>query len=233
VATPLKIKLRKTPKNPIIIEGFPGFGLVGTIATEFLLEHLQAEKIGEFECNELAPIAAIHKGKLVNPMSVWHVPRKNLVILHAILNVKGFEWEIADAISGMASKMQARQIIGLEGVSTDDASLEPKAFYYGDEKLAACGALPVKESIIMGVSSALMLRNPNTSCVFASVHSQLPDSKAAAKIIEVLDKRLNLGVDYKPLLVQAQAFEDKLRGIMQQSTKTAKEVDKRSMSYLG
>ena len=43
----MKIELSKKPKNCTLIEGFPGFGLVGTIATEYLLEHLQTEKIGK------------------------------------------------------------------------------------------------------------------------------------------------------------------------------------------
>ncbi|MBW2989975.1 PAC2 family protein, partial [Candidatus Woesearchaeota archaeon] len=42
----MQIKLWKKPKNPIIIEGFPGFGLVGTIASEFLIDHLKTELIG-------------------------------------------------------------------------------------------------------------------------------------------------------------------------------------------
>lgn len=229
----MKIVLKKIPKNPIIIEGFPGFGLVGTIATEFLLDHLKAELIGEFHYRELAPIVAIHKGAIVNPMAVWYVPKKNIVLLHTILNVKGFEWEIADGIIDIARKMKAKQIIGLEGVATDDQTAEPKAYYYGDKKFESCGALPVKESIVMGVSSALMLRHPKVSCLFASVHSQLPDSKAAAKIIEVMDKYLGLEVDYNPLLKQAEMFEDKLKTIMQQSNKTIKDADKKSMSYLG
>jgi predicted ATP-grasp superfamily ATP-dependent carboligase len=166
-------------------------------------------------------------------MAVWHIPKKNIVILHTILNVKGFEWEIAGEIISMSKKMNAKQIIGIEGVATDDLTGEPKVYYYGDKKLETCGALPVKESIIMGVSSALMLRHPKTTCVFASAHSKLPDSKAAAKIIEVLDKYLGLGVDYKPLLMQAQQFEEKLKTIAQQATKTTQEADKKSMSYLG
>jgi len=229
----LKIILKKIPKNPIIIEGFPSFGLVGTITTEFLLDHLKAELIGEFEYDELGPIAAIHKGKLVNPMAVWYVPGKNIVILHTILNVKGFEWNIAEEILKLAQKMKAREILGLEGVATDDATGDIKVYYYGDKKLEKTGALPVKESIIMGVSASLMLRNKNTNCLFAAAHSQLPDSKAAAKMIEVLDKYLGLKVDYNPLLKQAEEFENKLRTIIQQSNKTLKEADKKTMSYLG
>jgi len=229
----LKIILKKIPKNPIIIEGFPSFGLVGTITTEFLLEHLKAELIGEFQYDELGPIVAIHKGNIVNPMAVWYVPSRNIVILHTILNVKGFEWEIADEIIKMAQKMKAKEIIGLEGVATDDASEDVKVYYSGDKKIEATGALPVKESIIMGVSASLMLRYKKINCLFAAAHSQLPDSKAAAKLIEILDKYLDLKVDYHPLLKQAEEFENKLRTIIQQSNKTIKEADKKTMSYLG
>jgi uncharacterized protein len=229
----MKIVLKKIPKNPIIIEGFPGFGLVGTITTEFLLDHLKAELIGEFEYDELSPIIAIHKEKLVNPMAVWHVPSKNIVILHTILNIKGFEWEIAGKILELAKKTQAKEIIGLEGVATDEQSDEVKVYYYGDDKFKAAGVLPVKESIIMGVSAALMLRYKKMNCLFAAAHSQLPDSKAAAKLIEVLDKYLGLDVDYNPLLKQAQEFESQIKNMMQQSNKTLREADRKSMSYLG
>lgn len=229
----MKIVLKKTPKRPIIIEGFPSFGLVGTITTEFLLEHLKAELIGEFHYTELSPIAAIHKGKLVNPMAVWYVRSKNIVILHTILNVKGYEWEIASEVMNIAKKMNAKEVISLEGVATDDMSDEVKVYYYGDKKLEELGALPVKESIIMGVSASLMLRYNKLNCLFAGAHSQLPDSKAAAKLIEILDKYLGLKVDYHPLLKQAEEFENKIKTILQQSNRTMKEADKKSMSYLG
>jgi uncharacterized protein len=229
----LKIILKKVPKNPIIIEGFPGFGLVGTIATEFLLDHLKAEWIGEFIYDELSPVVAIHDHKLVNPMAIWYVPSKNIVILHTILNIKGYEWEITKNIMDLAKKTNAKEIIGLEGVATDDPTADVKVYYYGNEKLKACGAEAVKESIIMGVSAALMTRHKKINCIFAAAHSQMPDSKAAAKIIEILDKYLGLDVDYNPLLKQAELFEAKLKNIMQQSSKTMKECDKKTMSYLG
>ena len=37
---PMKIELSTKPKSPTIIGGFPGFGLVGMIATEYLINHL-------------------------------------------------------------------------------------------------------------------------------------------------------------------------------------------------
>ena len=64
----MKIELYKKPKNVTIIEGFPGFGLVGTITTEFLIDHLKAEKIGRVFFQDLAPLIAVHEGKIVEPI---------------------------------------------------------------------------------------------------------------------------------------------------------------------
>ena len=36
----MRIELKKRPKRVTILEGFPGFGLVATIATEFLIQQL-------------------------------------------------------------------------------------------------------------------------------------------------------------------------------------------------
>ena len=43
----MQVVLTKKPKKVIIITGFPGFGLIGTITTEFLIEHLKALPIGK------------------------------------------------------------------------------------------------------------------------------------------------------------------------------------------
>lgn len=230
----MKITLKKKPKNPIFIEGFPGLGLIGTIVTEFLIEHLNCELIGEFSYDEFPAIAAIHKGKLVNPMAVHYSKKYNLVILQTILNTKGLEWKIADVILDMAKQLQARKIISIEGVASPNLTSDKTSlYYYGDKKLEKQGLKPVTDSIIVGVTASIMLKEKNVTCIFAETHSAMPDSKAAAKVIEALDKYLGLKVDYKPLLKQAENFENKLKTLIQESSKTTDESDKKYMSYLG
>lgn len=229
----MKINLKKIPKGVTIIEGFPGFGLVGTISTEFLIEHLKAELIGEFEYDDLPATAAIHKGKLVKPMAVFYDKKNNLVILHTILNVKGHEWKIADAIADLAKKTKAKEIISLEGVASMVADVKQQKIYtFGSKHLHSLGQ-PISESIIVGVTAALMLKHEKVSCIFAGTSSQLPDSKAAASVIEVLDKHLGLAVDTKPLLKQADEFEKKLKGLMKNTQAVTKTAEDKSMSYFG
>ena len=56
----MQIRLHKKIKpGAVIVEGFPGLGLVGTIATEFLIDHLEAEQVGEFWSDKVPAIVAI------------------------------------------------------------------------------------------------------------------------------------------------------------------------------
>jgi uncharacterized protein len=235
----MEIKLLKKPTKVRIIEGFPGFGLIGTITTEFLIEHLNAEKIGTFVYDEFPATVAIHNEKLVDPMGIFYAKKENLLILHTILNASGLEWDLAKEISKMAKKLEATEIISLEGVSSPSVTESKKVFFFANndkrkEKLKKLGLFTLKESIIVGVSGALMLRsNTPLTCLFAETQANMPDSKAAANIIKALDDYLGLKVDFKPLLKQAQDVESKFKSIMKQTSMTQQEVDKKQMSYFG
>jgi uncharacterized protein len=235
----MEIKLKKKLVNPIVIEGFPGFGLVGTIATEFLMEHLCTELVGRFWFDDLPATIAIHGGKVINPVGVSYCKKHNLLIVHSISGASGIEWKAADLVLGIAKEVKAREIISLEGVGSPGETDKTNIFYYtnnkkSQEKLDKLKIESLKEGIIMGVTSALMVKSDMpTTCLFAETHSALPDSKAAAKIIETLDKYLGLKVDYKPLLEQAEKFEEKLKGLLQKSQMAAAEQEKKQLSYVG
>jgi uncharacterized protein len=236
----MKIKLYKVPKNPTIVEGFPGFGLVGTIATEFLIDHLQTELIGKIWMDELPAMVAIHESKVIEPLGVHYNKKHNLVLIHGVTAVKGIEWMVADAVLQIAKKVKAKEIISLEGVGSAAPASEPTCYYYSSNpkkaaklKKAACNEL--KEGIIMGVAGAMLIRGDEylRSCIFAETHSNLPDSKAAAQVIKVLDKYLGLKVNYKPLLEQAEQFEGKLKNMMQKGEEAEKMRDVKKLSYMG
>jgi len=237
----MKAVLKKKPKNPTIIEGFPGFGLIGTIATEFLLDHLETEKIGKIWVDELPPMVAIHEGEIVEPIGIFYNKKYNLIIIHAISVTAGIEWKLTDAIVDIAKQVNAKEIISLEGIGSTAPGTETKAFHFSssnkkDEKLKNSGSEALKEGIIMGTTGILMLKAEKkipVSCIFAETHSELPDSKAAAKVIEILDKYLGLKVDVKPLIKQAEKFEEKLKDLMLRSAKVNEEQRKKRLSYVG
>jgi len=185
-------------------------------------------------------MVAIHENKIVEPLGIFHNAKYNIVIVHAITAATHYEWEMADTISKLASDLSAKEIISLEGVGSGEESEGSRVFYYAsDEKNAKlfekAGIAPLKEGIILGVTGAVLLRVEKTpvSCLFAETHSNLPDSKASAKIIEALDKYLSMDLDYKPLLEQAAKFEEKLKLILKKSQEAQEISDKKKLSYLG
>lgn len=226
----MEVILRETPKAKVLIEAFPGFGLVGTIVTEYLLEHLDCKQIGEITFDDLPATVAIHKGGLVHPMGIFYCKAFDAIILHAILDVKGFEWRIAKSILEIKKQLNVDEILSIEGVASNGGE---EIFCFNNNKLIDLGAKPVDESVIMGVTAALLLKANDISCLFAETHSNLPDSRAAARIIEYLDKYLKFDLDTKPLLMQAELFEKKVKGMLQKTSKTVTEADKKQMSYLG
>lgn len=236
----MKLILTKKPKNVTIIEGFPGFGLIGTIATEFLLEHLDTEKIGLVEMEEIPAMIAIHQNKVIEPISLHYSKKYNLVLVHAINVGKDMAWKLADVVRELAETLSAKEILSLEGVGSPNPEEGGRIFYYsttnGDVKKKLSNiAAPLQEGIIVGVTGALLARHVKTPIValFAEARSGLPDSKAAAHIIEALDAYAGLDVDTKPLLKQAEVFEKKLRGLIDKGKKAEQVEDEKHLSYVG
>lgn len=227
----MEVKFNKKPEGATLIEGFPGFGLVGTIVTEHLMENLECEKIGELVYDDLPATVAIHKGKMVHPMSIYYNEKYNVVILHAILDIKGKEWEIADAVKQITEELKIKEIISIEGVAGQGK--ENNIYCYNNKKFENQDAKPIKESVIMGVTAALLIRGLPVSCLFAETNSEMPDSTAAAKILEHLDTYIGFNLETKPLYEQAEVFENKLKNIKQQTKNTESEAEKKQMSYLG
>jgi len=232
----MELRLQKRPKSPLIIVGFPGFGLVGTITTEFLIKHLEAAQIGLIRLDEIPPVIAIHRGEAVEPLGIFYSKKHNIIIFHALSSVQGFEWELADMLQKISKELKAKEVISLEGVGSESESENPRVFFMGkkEKQLKSSGAAALQEGIIMGVTGALLLKKEiELTCLFAETHSALPDSRAAAKLIETLDKYLGLKVDYKPLLEKAEKFEEKIKGLLQKAQDATEMVEKKKQTYIG
>lgn len=235
-----QIKLLKKPKNPLIIIGFPGFGLVGTITTEFLISHLRTEEIGRMWFDEMAAIAAVHESRLIQPISVHYNKEYNIVIVHGITPTVNMEWKITSLLTQFIEQVDAKEILSIEGIGSMRPVEHPKVYFYASTKkqaelLRTAGLEALREGIIMGVTGALLLKVETRSltCIFAESHSNLPDSRAAANVIIALDKYLGLKVDPKPLLEQAERFEEKLKTLLESSQQMTQEQKKKTLSYMG
>lgn len=216
-------------------------GLIGTITTEFLTDHLKTEKIGSIIADDVPAMVAVHGSKVVEPISIHYNKKYNIAIVHAISIGKGTGWDMADVLQDLAKQLNAKEIISIEGVGSMQPTPETRVFYYTskekNEKALGQIASPLKEGIVVGVTGALMARRENSSvpftAIFAETSTNLPDSKSSAAVIRALDKYLDLNVDPRPLLKQAQQFEGKLKELLSHAKKTSELQKDKTLSYFG
>lgn len=234
----MEIRLTQKPQNPIIIEGFPGIGLIGTITTEYLIKHLDAKPIGSIWSERISPIAAVHGSKIVQPLEIFWSKKKNIVVLHAMTDVKGLEWEISDHLEKLYKQLKAKEIISIEGIMGETPNT--KTYFFSNipastKKLHSLGAEALKEGIIMGVTAAILLKGKSmkTTGIFVETNSKLPDSRSSAAIMEVLSAYLKLGIDSKPLIKAAQDFENNLKGYMEKLKSAQKHKEEKTVDYMG
>ena len=236
----MKLVLAKKPKNVTIVEGFPGFGLIGTIAIEFLMEHLETEKIGAIEMDDIPAMIAIHNNKVIEPVSLHYNKKYNLVLVHAINVGKNQGWKLSEVIGQLAEQLSAKEIVSLEGVGSPNPG--SRVFFYTTQNGAIAKKLssvanPLSEGIIVGVTGALLAKSLKTPLIalFAEAKSGLPDSRAAAEIIKALDAYTGMQIDPKPLLAQAKMFEEKLKGIVKKTQKAGRlqQQQQEKLSYVG
>src|SRR3989344_241904 len=195
--------------------------------------------MNRYGLNNFALMNGNHQSKVIEPISIHYNKLHNLVLVHAINIGKDLGWKLAEIVTELAELRQGREIVSLEGVGSPDGD-DSRVFYYSTSNGVIAKKLqgianPLNEGIIVGVTGALLAKQVRTPLValFAEAKVGLPDSKAAAHIIQALDAYVGLGIDVKPLLKQAVLFEKKLRGIVQKGQRAEQIREDKHLSYVG
>ncbi len=223
----------KNLKGYTLIEGFPGLGLVGTIAAKYLVEKGNFEELGHIESDGFVSIIRVHAGLPVYPSRMYVNDRDKLVVLiseqiipktlTAKLARKTVEWIKSKGIS---------RAISLAGINTGNPN---DATIYGiaDSKEAKAlleknGVQLIEDGITTGVTALILLqlqKEPRIEAVsMMGAVSIGADYKAAAKLLEKLNAVLGLRIDVKPLLVEAKKTEEALLKHLEQIKETSETV---------
>jgi len=83
-----------------------------------------------------------------------------------------------------------------------------------------------KEGMITGITGVLLFEGARLKqdvlCLLAEAHSSYPDSRAAALLVETIDKMLpEIKIDTQPLYKEAEDIEQKIRSFIKQAQPTA------------
>jgi len=203
-----------------LIEGFPGMGLVGTIAVKYLSEKLQCSEAGYIESEFFVPIIRVHNGLPVHPSRIY-VSNKYKVVLIVSEQIvpQRFTDKLSNAIADWIQRKKIKRIISLSGIRALPEK-EGKQVVYGiasDENskkmLNEYNVEVIKEGITSGITALMMLEFKDRALEAFSLLGNVQiaaDYKASAALIEKLNEMFAFNIDTTPLKREAKDTEKAL-----------------------
>jgi uncharacterized protein len=216
--------------RPSVIVGVPEAGLVGTIASSYLVEQLKLQERGYVDSDFMPPVMVVHNSTVRYPMHIFG--KDNIVVVLSEVPLTGrLALEVAKEVAAWAKSLKAGILVGVTGAPSrkrEDAQGDGKSVVAGvgnDEAslqaLKASGSLPFEEGVVTGFYASLLkysMKNQQSAAVLlAESLAQFPDPGAAVSIIESLNGLLSLKIDTKPLVQEAEGIRLKTRELMQQT----------------
>src|SRR3990167_6759538 len=118
MAIEFHITAKPKMRHPVLVEGFPGLGLVCTISASYLIEKLKMEPLGYITGEQFPPLAAVHNRRPLYPARMYYSQKHDLIVFISEFVVPiGAVNELADKIYDFARKNRVRKIISLGGIT--------------------------------------------------------------------------------------------------------------------
>jgi uncharacterized protein len=207
-----------------VLIGFPGSGLVGSIALQYLVEQMEFEQIGAITSKYFPPVALMTKGVINAPVRLYEKDHLAAVVsdvpIHPMIC-----YEVANGIMDWLTQFDIREIVTIAGIITN----EPEKRVFGVATSSGTLQRLEDQTIILpmgsisGVAASLLTECktrgiPGIGLLGETVNT--PDPRSSAATIEVLNKIYNLNLDIQPLLEQAVEIEAAMSQIAEQVQKT-------------
>ena len=228
-------------KNPILIEGFPGLGMVGSIATKYLVKQLKAKKFAVLYSPHFPYHVIVNrKGSarlLRGEFYFWknETGENDFIFLVGDSQPQTIEgqFEVANSILDFVEKKKVKTVITIGGYRNEvegtpnvvAVSTSPVLF----EKALKAKALPSEAGTpIVGTAGLLLglakFRKMDAVCLLGETRGYLPDPKTSKSIIDVLQRLIDVTVDLKELDEEIESSKEIL-GRM-------RDIEKRRVKYM-
>jgi len=228
------------PKNAVLIEGLPGMGMVGRIATRYLIKELGAKRFAELYSPHFPYYVLVNKKGNVRLLRgefyFWNNQNgeNDLIILTGDSQAQTIEgqYEVTKSILNFAHRLGVKKIVTLGGYR-QEVEGNPKVIAVSTSQELLKEALESKAiasptgNPIVGTAGLLLglakFTKIDALCLLGETRGYLPDPKAAKSVIEILQRILNFHVDFNGL--------DKEIEKSKEIVARMKEIEKRRESY--
>ena len=243
------------PKSAVLIEGLPGLGMVGKIATEYLVKQLGARRIAELYSPHFAYYVMVNKQGSVRLLrSVFHYwknekGKKDLLMLTGDSQAQTIEgqYEVADAILDFAHKKNVKLVVTIGGFRREVKD-EPQILVCAtspgllDRALEAGAKDSPSGHPIVGTAGLLTglakFRKMDAICLLVETPGYLSDPGAAKSVLKVLKKMLGFNLDLSGLdkeILKSEHIEERMKRIEEErriSAERRRKLEEGKVSYI-
>ena len=242
-------------KNPVLVEGLPGLGMVGRIATRYLAKQLKAKKFAILYSPHFPYYVLVNKKGSVRLLHgeffFWKndAGENDFIFFTGDSQAQTIEgqYDVASCILDFAEKNNVKIVVTIGGyrkeveetprvvaVSTSPALL--------NEASKAKAVPSPAGNPIVGTAGLLLglakFRKIDAICLLGETRGYLPDPRAAKSVVEVLQKMLKIKVDLSGLdkeIEKSKEIVDRMQEIEKRREKYARKmrrVEEERITYI-
>jgi len=220
-----------------VLIGFPGSGLVGTIALQYMVDQLEFEQIGTMTSKFFPPLAMMNKGVINDPVRIYI--KNDIAAIVADIPIHPMIcYETSRDIIDWLEQFKPKEVVTIAGIITN----EPEKRVFGVATTTAALTRIQEYSLILpigsisGIASSLLTECkargiPGYGLLGETVNA--PDPRSSAATIAVLNKMYNLGLDVQPLIDQAVEIEQSMGKIAEEVQQSAEQSPKKDLIMYG
>ena len=210
-------------KKPLVIQGFPGIGLVGNITCQHVIEELGMKYMGSIDSRYFPPLAVLFNGIVYMPVRIYEAPDKEIVVIISDIPIHPTaSYDISKVLIDWMQTINASNIVSIAGIATTTGE---RRVFGGATSAELLEKIKDKTEIfqvgtISGISGSIMtecfLRGLPAVSLLGETPAPNPDPRAAVEVIKVLNKIYDLEIDTEKLLGQAEQIELELSKLAEQ-----------------
>lgn len=224
-------ELGRLPEKPVLLVGIPDVGLVGPIATSFIVKSLNLSVVGYLDSEFLPPVILFHESRPYTPLRIYakgaNGPNIAVFFAETAIPLQGLH-SLSSFIVNFSRRRRIEKVVLIGGIAVPNRMQIKKPKVYaaaidqGDRDLLEKQGFELFKEGFIGGGYALILKYclkmgyPGIA-LLAESYLNYPDPGAAAAVLEKLQPLLGLELDLTPLLEKEEEIRVKLRELMKRT----------------
>lgn len=234
------VEKKPIPSGAVMLQGLPDVGLVGLIATSYIISELDLDEVAYVDSDLLPPVVVLHEGLPHAPMRIYGDEKIVATISEMAVPAAALHTIMRTLVDWAQSK-NVKMMVSMGGIPIENrqAIVEPKVYGAASSKdlldmLSEKELTILKEGYMVGPQALTMRycaeRKIPAIALLAQSFYNYPDPEAAAMVIKELVKIAGINVDVSKLLEKGEEIRLRARDIMKRTQREMTRM-KKSQEY--